>query len=182
VSDENVVTTPKIPLVDFSYQFNMAREKVERKIFSYLCDITTKLHAKDERLGILVVLGTFGNSPHHVIEGMRRLGNDTLQKYINVMFNQSKEDIMKIFEDGSDGAIIIDASGHVLANKVYLIVENPSLEIPEGAGTRHISAASFSCREDVIATFTLSEESRHVRMWKDGAFMDHFDPGQTEVE
>jgi DNA integrity scanning protein DisA with diadenylate cyclase activity len=182
MSDEVEIMSPKGPQVDFSYQFNMAREKVEKKIFSYLCDISSNLNKNGNRLGILVVLGTFGNSRGHVIDGMRRLGIDTIQKYMNVMFNQSKDDVMKMLKDGSDGAIIIDESGYILANKIYLIVDNPSLDIPDGAGTRHISAASFSCRKDVVSTFTLSEETLHVRMWKDGIFIDHFDPNQPISE
>lgn len=180
--DEIAANTNKSPWIDFSYQFNMAREKVEKRIFLYLCDIAAKLQREDKRLGILVVLGTFGSAPNNVVEGMRRLSLDSFQKYINVMFNQSKEEVFKILEDGSDGAIIIDESGHILANKIYLIVDNPTLEIPDGTGTRHISAASFSCRPDVIAAFTLSEETRHVRLWKDGAFIEHFDPGQPQLE
>ncbi len=182
MSEEAIILTQKAPVVDFSYQFNMAKEKVERKIFSYLCDMSIDLHAKNKKLGIIIVLGTFSGTPGYMIDGMRRLGTGSLQKYINVMFANFKEDVIKMFEEGSDGAIVIDESGHILGNKIYLIVDNPSLEIPEGTGTRHISAASFSCREDISATFTLSEETLHVRMWKDGAFMEHFDPQQENAE
>ena len=36
--------------------------------------------------------------------------------------------------------------------------------------------ASFSKRKDVIAVFTLSEETLIVRKWKNGVFVDQFFP------
>jgi DNA integrity scanning protein DisA with diadenylate cyclase activity len=182
MSEEIITMNKNIPSVDFSYQFNMAKEKVEKKIFSYLCDIAKEFLAENKRLGILVVMGTFSGPKNSTVIGMRRLGTDNLQKYINIMFPQFKEDIVKMFEEGLDGAIVIDDSGHILANRIYLTVDNPLLEIPDGTSTRHISAASFSCRTDVSATFTLSEETLHVRMWKEGVFIEHFDPHQENIE
>lgn len=162
------------PSIDFSYQLNIGREKVEKKIFSYLCDISNKLFKNNKRIGVLVVLGAFDTG--HNVYGMRQLGSKKLEKYINIAFGQFEADIVKIFESGDDGAIIINQNGQVLGTEVYLMVENPSLDIPEGAGTRHISAASFSTRDDVLSTFTLSEETLAVRMWKDGQFVEQYKP------
>ena len=61
-------------------------------------------------------------------------------------------------------------------SKIYLVVDDSSLEVPDGCGTRHISAASFSTRGDILAVFTLSEESFVVRTWKNGTFVEQFDP------
>ena len=71
-------------------------------------------------------------------------------------------------------------NGQILGTGIYLTVDDPSLDIPDGTGTRHISAASFSVRDDVIATFTLSEETLAVRMWKDGAFTEQYRPNEDE--
>lgn len=173
----------KAPFVDFSYQFNIAREKVEKKIFTYLCEITKKLHKENRRVGILIVLGRFESANDDcLVTGMRQLGINHIQKYINVAFGQFESEVLKIFEDGEDGAIIIDQNGQILGNKIYLTVDNPSVEIPDGAGTRHISAASFSTRNDIIATYTLSEETLAVRMWKDGSFVEQFDPKEKADE
>ena len=51
-------------------------------------------------------------------------------------------------------------------------------DIPDGSGTRHISAASFSTKEDVRAVFTLSEETSIVRVWKNGVFVEQFSPNE----
>ncbi len=111
---------------------------------------------------------------------MRQLGTNQIQKYINIAFGQFESDVCKLFEEGSDGAIIINQSGQIIGSKVYLTVDQPSLDIPEGTGTRHISAASFSMRPDVEAVFTLSEETLTVRQWRDGHFTDQFDPEEKE--
>ena len=172
----------KIPTVDFSYQFNLSRERVEKKVFAYLCDISKRLHKTKKRVGTLIVLGCFGHESGHMVSGMRQLGNSKIEKYLNVSFGQFEADILKIFESGDDGAVIISENGQVLGTGIYLTVHNPSLEIPDGAGTRHISGASFSTRTDVLATFTLSEETLAVRMWKNGSFVEQFHPDQPEDE
>jgi DNA integrity scanning protein DisA with diadenylate cyclase activity len=171
---------PKGPQVDFSFQLNMARDRSEKKIFSYLCEISEKFHKDNKRIGVLVILGVFGSARSSLVDGMRKLTTDKLDIYINVNFSQFKEDLIKVFESGEDGAIIINQDGQILAEKVYLTVDNPTLEIPEGAGTRHITAASFSTRKDVLAAFTLSEESYFVRVWKDGEYTEQFNPDKKE--
>lgn len=164
--------------VDFSYQLNIGREKVEKKIFQTLIDISKKLCSEEKKVGALIVLGCFDSK--QIIDGMRQLGNKKIEKYLNVAFGQFEADIIKLFETGEDGAIIINQNGQILGTGIYLTVHNPALDIPEGTGTRHISAASFSTRDDVIATFTLSEETQVVRMWKDGYFTEQFNPKDEE--
>lgn len=168
----------KITSADFSFQFSAAREhqKVEKKVFKILCEISLESIKTKSKLGILVVFGVFDTSKDYVVSGVRQIGINPIQKYIDISNSSYNEDISSLFRDGSDGAIIINRNGQVIGSKVYLIVDNPSLEVPDGCGTRHISAASFSEREDVIAVFTLSEETSVVRTWKDGSFTDQFDP------
>ena len=168
------------PNIDFSFQLNMARDRTEKKIFTYLCEIAKTFHEKKESIGMIVVLGIFGSHQTPMVDGMRKLATEKLDTYINVNFSQFKDELKKIFESGSDGAIIINQDGQVLADKVYLTVDNPSVEIPEGTGTRHISAASFSTRKDVLATFTLSEETYSVRTWKNGEYTEQFHPEQKD--
>lgn len=168
----------RITSADFSFQFSAAREhqKVEKKVFKILCEISKESIKSNKKLGILVVFGIFDTAKDCVVSGMRQIGINPIQKYIDISNTSFNDDISDLFRDGSDGAIIINRNGQVIGSKVYLIVDNPSLEVPDGCGTRHISAASFSERDDVIAVFTLSEETSVVRTWKDGSFTDQFDP------
>jgi len=170
----------KGPIVDFSFQFNLAREKVEKKIFSYLCELSKKLYSEKRSIGILVVLGKFDSTDDGIVKGMRQLGTTQIQKYTNIAFGQFDAEVVKIFEEGADGAIVINQNGQIIGSKIYLMVDQPSVDIPEGTGTRHISAASFSTRDDVIATYTLSEETLVVRLWKEGHFTEQFDPSEKE--
>lgn len=168
----------RVTSADFSFQFSAAREhqKVEKKVFNILCEISKENKKSKSKLGILVVFGVFDTAKDYVVSGMRQIGRNPIQKYIDISNTSFKEDISELFRDGSDGAIVINRNGQVIGSKVYLIVDNPSLEVPDGCGTRHISAASFSEREDVLAVFTLSEETSVVRTWKDGSFTDQFNP------
>lgn len=178
ISEEKIKTPG--PIIDFSYQFNIGREKTEKKIFQVLSDISKKLYLESKKLGILIVLGCFDSS--HAVYGMRQLGNKKIDKYLNVAFGQFEAEVLKLFETGDDGAIIINQNGQILGSGIYLMVDNPNLDIPEGAGTRHISAASFSTRDDVLSTFTLSEETLTVRMWKDGHFVEQYKPEEEIIE
>jgi DNA integrity scanning protein DisA with diadenylate cyclase activity len=168
----------RITTADFSFQFSAAREhqKVEKKIFNILCEISKENKEKATRLGILVVFGVFDVAKDCIVSGMRQIGINPIQKYIDISSTSFKKDIAELFRDGADGAIVINRNGQIIGSKVYLIVDNPSLEVPEGCGTRHISAASFSERDDVIAVFTLSEETSVVRTWKGGSFVDQYNP------
>jgi DNA integrity scanning protein DisA with diadenylate cyclase activity len=173
-----VDATRRVTSADFSFQFSAAREhqKVEKKVFNILCEISKEDKKKSAKLGILVVFGIFDTSKEYVVSGMRQIGMNPIQKYVDISNTSFKDDVSDLFRDGADGAIIINRNGQIIGSKVYLIVDNPSLEVPDGCGTRHISAASFSERDDVIAVFTLSEETSVVRTWKGGSFTDQFDP------
>jgi DNA integrity scanning protein DisA with diadenylate cyclase activity len=167
-------TAVSMPSVDFSYQFNIAREKVEKKIFALLCSVSKKLFEENKKVGALIVLGAFDHK--QVVPGMRQISSKKIEKYINVAFPSFESDVLALFESGDDGAIIINQFGQILGSGIYLIVDNPNLDIPEGAGTRHITAASISTRADVVSAYTLSEETLAVRMWKLGQFTEQFKP------
>jgi len=170
--------TRRTTSADFSFQFSAAREhqKVEKKIFSILCEISKENKERQKQLGILVVFGVFDTAKDYIVSGMRQIGINPIQKYIDISSTSSKSDIQSMFREEADGAIVVNRNGQLIGSRVYLIVDNPALEVPDGCGTRHISAASFSTRDDVIAVFTLSEETSVVRTWKSGEFVDQYNP------
>ena len=168
----------KVSSVDFSYQFNAARDfvKVEKSIFTILSEISRKNFKEKRSIGLIIVLGVFDKSDDHMVSGMRQIGVNPVQKYINICEDAFTKDIFSMLNEGADGAIVINRNGQVIGSKVYLVVDDSSLDVPDGCGTRHISAASFSTRDDIIAVFTLSEETSVVRTWKNGTFVEQFDP------
>lgn len=168
----------KVSNIDFSYQFNAAKDyqKVEKKIFTLLCEISKETFKKQKNTGLIIVLGNFDKSDDHIVSGMRQIGINPIQKYINICEDAFTKDIFSMLREGSDGAIIVNRNGQIIGSKIYLVVDDSSLEVPDGCGTRHISAASFSTRDDILAVFTLSEESFVVRTWKNGTFVEQFDP------
>ena len=168
----------RVTSTDFSFQFSAAREhqKVGKKIFSILCEISKENKDRQKKLGILVVLGVFDTAKDYIVSGMRQIGINPIQKYIDISSTSSKKSVETLFREDADGAIVVNRNGQIIGSRVYLLVDNPALEVPEGCGTRHISAASFSTRDDVIAVFTLSEETSIVRTWKDGEFVDQYNP------
>lgn len=168
------------PSVDFSFQFSAEREynKVEKKIFTQMCKISQDCFLKKKRLGLIIVLGSFDNNENHTVKGMRQIGVNPIQKYLNISNANFDDDITNLFMQNHDGAYIVNRTGQLLGAKIYLTVEK-HLEVPDGCGTRHITAASFSTKKNVLAVFTLSEETCIVRTWKDGNFVDQFLPEEV---
>ena len=172
------VGTSSGPSVDFSFQFNTAKEyeKVEKKIFSYVCEISDDCFDKNLKRGVIAVVGRFDSSKEYIISGMRQIGKNPIQKYLNYSIVSHKKEITSMMRENMDGAFVINRNGQLLGAGIYLTVDNPSFEIPDGSGTRHITAASFSARDDVQSIVTLSEETNTVRIWKDGAFVEQYEP------
>jgi DNA integrity scanning protein DisA with diadenylate cyclase activity len=173
-------SSPKIntPCVDFSFQFNTAKEqaKVEEKIFKLLCSISDKNAISGNYIGTICVVGSFDNYKNNLVPGMRQIGKNRVDTYLNVINDECESDIAERISKGHDGAIIINKNGQILGIGIYLIVEHPTLEVPEGSGARHIAAASFSMREDVQIVYIISEESNVVRSWKNGILVEQYAP------
>tara|TARA_Y100000034_G_C6857987_1_gene390173 strand:- start:296 stop:880 length:585 start_codon:yes stop_codon:yes gene_type:complete len=170
----------EIPHADFSFQFSAAREflKIDKKIFTILKKTSKIFYKNCKKVGTIIVLGNFDLNENHLVDGMRQIGINSIQKFISFGYSNFDSEIGKLIEENHDGAIIVNRSGQLLGSKIYLTVDNPSLDVPEECGTRHITAASFSKRRDVIAVFTLSEETLIVRKWKNGVFVDQFFPDE----
>jgi DNA integrity scanning protein DisA with diadenylate cyclase activity len=157
------------PSVDFGLQFRLAtdNEKVEELIFNILKNIASK--AKDRSLGAIVVFGDFSQS-RQCVEGLVQMKPKTnpITSLIMIDTEEGAEVIETFSRYPYDGAIIVDKTGQILGAGIYLMVDHPTLDIPDGCGTRHKAAASFSLHNDVISVLTLSEETNTIRLWRDG--------------
>ena len=162
----------RAPVIDFTDQLNFAasEDDVENKILYILRSIAKGVNDhKNDKLGALVVLGSWSLINPRV-EGMLQLKSPTnpVEKLITIN-SLDNVDLVKYYSSYPfDGAMIINTQGQIIGAGVYLVVDNPTAEIPEGCGTRHKAAASFSMREDVTTVFTLSEETNIIRTWKNG--------------
>jgi DNA integrity scanning protein DisA with diadenylate cyclase activity len=168
--------------VDFSFQFSAAREfqKVEKKIYNNLIEVSKNCYKTGLKIGCLIVYGYFDLYRDHNVPGMRQIGLNPVQKYLNIAISSFEKDFVSMIKDNQDGSIIVNRDGQILGSKIYLTVDNPVLDVPEGCGTRHITAASFSMRKDVMSVFTLSEETFLVRTWKDGQISEQYNPELEE--
>lgn len=165
------MTNRKAPHVDFSLQLGLVCDvETEQQIIDVLKSIV-KPASSEIRVGAIVVLGAFSKNDG-VVSGMVQMKPKTnpVENYLNI--NEHKEQaadfIITYSSPPHDGAIIVERSGQILGAGVYLDIEHPALELPDGCGTRHKAAASFSLRKDVHAVITLSEETGIVRVWKEG--------------
>lgn len=186
-TQNNLVPNGK-PSVDFSMQINLAKnnEKVEKKIFKLLCGIAEMVVKKSQPpIGVLIVLGDF-EKHGPVVSGVVQMKpkQNPIDTFKIVDTEHGAQSIKEYSQSPYDGAMILDKTGQILGVGVYLIIEHPTLDIPDDCGTRHKAAASFSMREDVISVFTLSEETNIVRIWKEGKAAKVFrvDDEKTKIE
>lgn len=170
------------PFVDFSMQAKYCEEflRIEDKIFEKLKKISSECAKAKNRIGIMVVFGDFCAQEGCRVDGIRQMGINYIRKYVSFSLETFSQEITDLMSKNSDGAFIVNKDGQILATKMYLEVKNPSLDVPEGCGTRHITAASFSMRKEVKSIFTLSEETAIVRIWKDGVVIEQFDPNENK--
>jgi len=160
------------PHIDFGMQFSLAKnnEKIEKCIFELLQQLARDV-AKGtiEELGVLIILGDF-EKYGVVAEGMVQMKpkQNPIESLKMLDTSHGAAYIKEYSMSPYDGAIIVDRTGQIIGAGVYLIVSDPTLDIPEDCGTRHKAAASFSRRKDVISALTLSEETNTVRIWQNG--------------
>jgi len=160
------------PTVDFSIQFQLAtnNETIERSVVAALRGFARDSESgKIEKTGSIVVIGDFlkhGPEIGGLIQMKPR--ESPVESVIDVSTKEGTDFLLKYSKQPHDGAIIVDTTGQIIGAGIYLIIDDPTLDVPDDCGTRHKAAASFSNRDDVVSVITLSEETSAVRVWKDG--------------
>ena len=157
--------------VDFNLQENPSadKRKIERYIFDILKSIASNVAAGSaESMGAIVVFGDFIQSHHTKGLIQMKPKQNPIEFPVMIDSNGGAKILEKFSRHPYDGAIVVNRNGQIIGAGIYLVVEHPTIDIPDGCGTRHKSAASFSLHNDIISVLTLSEESNTVRVWRDG--------------
>jgi DNA integrity scanning protein DisA with diadenylate cyclase activity len=172
--------------LDLSAQAHLANadERLKQLIYEVLKQITKEQSKEEKHTGGIVVLGAFVKCNYNV-PGLRQIRDNPIAgELLYVTEDNIKDKLRELFKN--DGAVIIDQSGQLLAARVYLQVDHADIKVDDECSTRHISAASFSNRDDIVASFTLSEQTGKVRVYVKGQQEDVFNPKQkretTSVE
>jgi len=155
--------------IDFKDQmaFENNGQHVEEMIFKWLFNLRDKAVKEGlSSFGSLIVLGDYTSG---IGEEMYQL--KPKQNPIKSLMMINSKDGAKFINEFSqapyDGAIIVNKDGQILSAGVYLKIQEIP-DMPDGCGTRHMAAASFSLQRNVTSVLTLSEETSIVRVWKSG--------------
>ncbi len=169
-------------VLDLQSQAHLAQinKKLEKKIFDLLTDAAKIDMQTSMHRGALIVLGEFVRYDYK-IPGMRQFKSNPIEGSALFLADKGIGTKLKDLFD-QDGAILIDATGQILAARVYLQVDNASVAVDEECSTRHLSAASFSQSPHIVACFTLSEETGKVRHYVGGKCEDVYDPQEKIFE
>lgn len=76
-----------------------------------------------------------------------------------------------------DGAFVINEKGTIIAAHRYLKADPKNIQIPQGLGARHISAASMTTETNSIA-IVLSESDNLIRIFHQGKLILEMDPAE----
>ncbi len=76
-----------------------------------------------------------------------------------------------------DGAFVLNKNGRVVAAHRYLKADPSSIDIPQGLGARHISAAAMTTKTESLA-IVLSESDNLVRVFNNGKLIMETDPAE----
>jgi DNA integrity scanning protein DisA with diadenylate cyclase activity len=179
--EEKEVTTNGKIFLDLTSQAKIANTnaKLIKKTLSLLRGVASE-HAKERKhKGALIVLGEFVRYDYQV-PGMRQIGANPLTGRALYVDGNSRAEVLALLSSNADGAIIVDITGQIMAAQVYLHVEHAEAQVEEECSTRHISAASFSMNDHIVACFTMSEETGKVRYYADGKQVSVYDPCREE--
>jgi DNA integrity scanning protein DisA with diadenylate cyclase activity len=178
----------KKPSVDVKEQVALGAEvppkpDITREVFRLISQSADALHEKGEKRGALIVIGRFASIGQ--VKGARQLPlpggtpNPFEGQYLSAGDKVFQRMLLQD-EILGDGAVVVDASGQVLGGRLYLLIDHPELEIPEGCATRHLAAASTSLRRDVESVITLSEETNVARVFRNGRVTRTHDPAAAK--
>ena len=172
--------------LDLAAQAHLAQrnKKLQDKVFSFLQAISIEdartLQRGEKHRGALIVLGEFVRYDYKIPKMRQFKSNPIEGAAIFLSDKGAKDKLVDLLHE--DGAILIDATGQILAARVYLHVDNATIPVDEECSTRHLTAASFSQNQHIVACFTLSEETGKVRHYTNGVQDEVFDPREVEEE
>jgi hypothetical protein len=183
--DKEEIRPKSKPFIDIKEQAALGAEvpparDVAREVFGMVSETANVLREKGQKRGALIVIGDFASigsvkgaipPKENPFEGLFLSAGD---KAFQKMLLQSPA--------LEDGAVVVDKSGQVLGGRIYLLVDNPLVDVPEGCFARHRAAASASLRKDVEAVITLSEEKNVARVFRNGKVVEEYDPAVAEAE
>jgi len=169
--EENV---DNLPSVDFANKLKMASR--EKECWEVVKKVAQNAFKAKEKIGLIVVLGYFDRQGG-CVKGMKQVkGTNPVDSLIWITGKAAPDMLTEWARPPHDGAIVVNHTGQIIGANIMLILESFDVESTDEYGMRHIAAASFSKREEVIATFTISEESGKARMFKDGREYSTEDP------
>lgn len=174
----------KKPSVDVKEQAALGAEvppqrDITREVFELMKQSADALLERGVKRGAILVIGRFASMG--AVRGARQLSfpggkpNPFEGQYVSAS-DKAFQRMLLQDEALEDGAVIVDASGQVLAGRILLVVDHPEVDVPDGCATRHVAAASTSLRRDVEAVITLSEEKNVARVFRDGKVVEAYDP------
>lgn len=164
---------------DYSTQFKFARvwNKGRSQILDILEEIADDFYKDNIKRGIIIVFGMFDNHDG-IVDGVVQMGTNPITTYKSIYDDDFKDFLLLMSE--SDGALLVNRTGQIIAARTYLVVDHPDLVKDEECGTKHRAAASFSKRPEIQHVFTLSEETLKVRQWYRGEVEHTHDPHEIE--
>ncbi|MHC5056072.1 MAG: diadenylate cyclase [Planctomycetota bacterium] len=182
--DKEEIRPKSKPFIDIKEQAALGAEvpparDVAREVFGMMSETANVLREKGQKRGALIVIGDFAS-----IGSVKGAIPPRVNPFEGLFLSAGDKAFQKMLLQSpalEDGAVVVDKSGQVLGGRIYLLVDNPLVDVPEGCFARHRAAASASLRKDVEAVITLSEEKNVARVFRNGKVVEEYDPAVAEA-
>lgn len=150
-------------------------EHIRREVFERMLSLALELGAEGREgkpLGAIFVLGdsteVLANSKQLIINPFKGYRDEERN-----ILDEAMRETIKGFAT-LDGAFVIKGTGTIVSAGTYLLPKVMVEEVPQGLGSRHMSAAGITAITRSIA-ITISESTGTVRLWRQGKLI-------TEIE
>lgn len=182
--DSGEIRPKSKPFIDIKEQAALGAEvpparDVAREVFEMISETANVLRERGRKRGALIVIGDF--APIGSIKGAIPPRENPFEGLFLSAGDKAFQKMLLQDPALEDGAVVVDKSGQVLGGRIYLLVDNPLVDVPEGCFARHRAAASASLRKDVEAVITLSEEKNVARVFRNGKVAEEYDPALAEA-
>ncbi|MCU0788029.1 MAG: diadenylate cyclase [Verrucomicrobia bacterium] len=136
------------------------------------CEIA-RAARRGKRLGAIFVLGDSAS----VLDGSRQLVPNPFQNLAlqeRSLLSPSIRDLLVELAK-LDGAFVARQDGVIETAGAFLVASPADVRVPQGLGTRHLTAAAITARTRTTAV-VVSATDGHIRVFKRGELVMHVDP------
>jgi len=163
--------TAAIALHDLVRQNRVVRPSVMEAVIDVACEIG-RAARRGKRLGAIFLLG----DANEVMRGSRQLVPNPFEQLKPAECSLLRPALRDLLVELAklDGAFVAQGDGQIRSAGTFLSADPSHVQVPQGLGTRHLTAAAVTARTRGVAV-VVSATDGHIRVFARGDMVLHLD-------